>query len=359
LVKPSRAGSALSAVSAAFAAGVAGGSTEGRPEGYAPYWFRVTEVVLGLASVAISVVVLANPAYQTAQLVALLSIALLFTAVRMIATGSTKKRLMSFEAIGLAGGGVLTLILVAAALVFPSTSIETVIFVLAISLTIQGLGRILHSTGRGHPNWLRGSALATGLVTVALAGIALFVPGLALLTLVPLLSIVVLFNGLESIVSGLRPSDSRQLTLLKLVLFSAFYGLVLVNWEDLYGTSAPAYHIWLILTYMAPFGVLIVFQGLKDWQLAVSLGLLVSLMNDVGYYFVGDLLFGFHKPLVPWIEGQLGFQGTEVLFYFQGGLFNIPVTSILMGLTIYGRIAVVSLVLAHWWRHPTSMRNTV
>jgi uncharacterized membrane protein HdeD (DUF308 family) len=352
-------GSGLSAVGNSVEAEVAGGSTGGRPEGYAPKWFRAAEVLLGLASVVIAVIVLGNLAYQTSQLVLLLSAALLFSAIRMIATGSTKERLMSLEGIGLAGGGVLTLVLVAAAIVFPSTSIQTIVFVLAISLTIQGLGRIVHSSGRGHPNWLRGSALATGMVTVALAGVALFVPGLALLTLVPLLSIVVLFNGLESIVSGLRPSDSRQLTLLKLVLFSAFYGLILVNWEDLYGTSAPAYHIWLVLTYMAPFGVLIVFQGLKDWQLAVSLGLLVSLMNDVGYYFVGDLLFGFHISLVPWIEGQLGFQGTQVLFYFQGGFFTIPVTSILMGLTIYSRIAVVSLVLLHWWRHPTSMQNTV
>jgi len=139
------------------------------------------------------------------------------------------------------------------------------------------------------------------------------------------LGVIVFLNGIEMIVWGLRPTDVRQMTLLKLILFSAFYGLVLINWVDLYGTSAPAYHIWLVMTYMAPFGVLIVFQGFKDWQLALSLGLLVSLMNDVGYFFVGDLLFGFHRALLPWIEGQLGFQGSTVLFTFQGGLFNIPV----------------------------------
>jgi hypothetical protein len=182
-------------------------------------------------------------------------------------------------------------------------------------------------------------------------------PDIATLTLVPLLAVIVLVNGIEMIVWGLRPTDPRQLTLLKLVLFSAFYGLILINWLDLYGTSAPAYHIWLVLTYMAPFGVLIVFQGLKDWQLALSLGLLVSLMNDVGYFFIGDLLFGFHKAILPWIEGQLGFFGNQLLFEFQGGIFTIPVTSILMGFTIYGRIAVVSLVLYHWWRNPSKFEQ--
>ena len=178
-------------------------------------------------------------------------------------------------------------------------------------------------------------------------------PGLAALTLVPMLSAIVLVNGIEMMVSGLRPTDPRQLTLLKLVLFSAFYGLILVNWIDLFATSAPAYHIWLVLTYMAPFGVLIVFQGFKDWQLALSLGLLVSLMNDVGYFFVGDLLFGFHMALLPWVSGQLGFQGDTLLFNFQGGFFTIPVTSTLMGLSIYARVAVVAVVLYDWWRHPS------
>lgn len=214
------------------------------------------------------------------------------------------------------------------------------------------MGRILHSTKGGRPAWLRGSALFMGVLALALAIGAALVPGVATLTLVPLIGVIVLLNGIEMIVWGLRPTDYRQIMLLKLILFSALYGLLLVNWIDLFATSAPAYHIWLILTYMAPFGVLIVFQGTKDWQLAVSLGLLVSLMNDVGYFFIGDLLFGFHRALLPWVEGQLGFQGTAVLFTFQGGAFNFPVTSILMGVSIYARVAVVTLVLYHWWKQP-------
>ena len=269
--------------------------------------------------------------------------------------GSIRQRLMSFEALGLAGGGVLILVLVVVVVAFPSESLLTLVFLLAAGLTIQGLGRILHARGIGPQKWIRNSALATGAVTVAFAGVVILVQGVALLTLVAVLAVVVLVNGIEGIVTGLGPTDPRQLTLLKLILFSTFYGSILVNWIDLFATSAPAYHIWLVLTYMAPFGVLIVFQGFKDWQLAVSLGLLVSLTNDVGYYFVGDLLFGFHVPLVPWIEGQLGFQGSTLLFTFQGGAFNIPVTSTLMGLSIYVRIAIVALVLYHWWKHPAKL----
>jgi uncharacterized membrane protein HdeD (DUF308 family) len=308
---------------------------------------------MGLSSVVVSVVILANLNYQINELVLLLSVALLFSAIRMMASGGFRRGLVLLESLGLMGGGVLTALVLLIVIFFPGLSFETLVFLFAITLAIQGVGRVLHSTKRGHPTWLRGSALVTGVLTVSLAIGAVLVPNIAELTLVPLVGTMVLVSGIEMIVWGLRPTDVRQLTLLKLILFSAFYGLILINWVDLYGTSAPAYHIWLVMTYLAPFGVLIVFQGFKDWQLALSLGLLVSLMNDVGYFFVGDLLFGFHRVLLPWIEGQLGFFGNQVLFYFQGGVFNIPVTSYLMGATIYGRIAVVAIVLYHWWRQPS------
>jgi uncharacterized membrane protein HdeD (DUF308 family) len=329
------------------------------PEERSPNWLRVAEVVLGLLTVATSVVVLASPTYGTAKLVLLLTTALGFSAARMIAAGSIRARLESIEGLGLAGGGLLALAIVIVVVALPGASLQTLVLLLAASLIIQGIGRMLAAAGRGYPRWVRGSALATGAVTVLLAGIALLVRGIALDTLLVLLSVVVLFNGIEMVVSGLRPSNRRQLTLLKLILFSAFYGLVMVNWIDLYGSAAPAYHIWVIMTCMAPFGVLIVFQGLKDWQLALSLGLLVSLMNDLGYYFMGDLLFGFHVSLVPWLGNQLGFRGTEVLFTFQGGFFTFPVTSILMGASVYARIAVVALILYHWWKSPTQVESKV
>jgi uncharacterized membrane protein HdeD (DUF308 family) len=337
----------------------------GRPElladsrGYAPVWYRTAEVFFGLASVAVGVVVLANPSYGVQGLALLLALSLVFSAFRMIATGTVARRLAVFEALGLVGGGLLSIFIVVSVFLFPGLSLKTVVFLLAVGLTVQGLGRIAHAAGRGPPRWVRGSAFTVGVVSVLIAGVVLVVQGVALFTLVALLSVVVVFNGIEGVVTGLRPNNRRQLTLMKLILFSLFYGLVLINWIDLFATSAPAYHLWLVMTYMAPFGVLIVFQGLKDWQLAVSLGLLVSLTNDVGYYFMGDLLFGFHQNLAPWLAGQLGFHGSQVLFYFQGGAFTMPVTSVLMGVSIYARVAVVSLVLYHWWTSPYRVKPRI
>jgi len=319
-----------------------------------PDWFRGVEIVLGIISIAISIAILVNPGYGNGTLILLLSFGLLFTAVRMIATGGVKHLEKIFRGAGVAGGA-LVLAIFLLVVIYPGLGGSTIISLIASGLIIQGLGRITHVGHRGHPPWVRGSAFAVGLTTLLLAGATLAFPDLALLSLVALLTFVLLVNGLEMMISGIRPSSRKQLTLVKLILFSLFYGFVNINWIDLFATSAPYYHIWLIMTYMAPFGVLLVFQGFRDWQLALSLGLLVSLVNDLGYYFTGDLLFGFHVQLASWLAGQLGLLGNQVLFVFQGGILTFPVTSTLMGLSIYGRIAVVATILFHWWRFPSQL----
>jgi hypothetical protein len=273
----------------------------------------------------------------------------------MIASGGVRKRLISFQGLGLAGGGVVALLLVIAIVLVPGLSLQTLIFLLAISSTIQGLGKMLYSAGRGPPRWLRGSALASGVAIVLLAAVVELVRGVALLTLVELLALVVLVSGAEAVLSGLGPNNPRQFTLLKLVVFALFYGIVFVNWIDLFNGGAyiyvvPGYHIWVLMAYLIPFGLLLVIQGRKDWELALSLGLLASLGNDLGYFVVGNAYFGFHVNLLDWYAHQFGFYGSTTLFVFNGGFFSFGVPSWLMGASIYGRIAFVILSLRHWWR---------
>jgi len=330
-----------------------GSSLSGKQEWSYPHWFKIVEIIFGLSSVVISLVVIVSPSYGAQNLVPLLSLALIFSALRMIATGGVREQLRSLEGIGVAGAGVAALLLVIAVVLVPGLSLQTLVLLLAVSLTIQGLGRMLASAGRGRPRWLRGSALATGIAMVILAAIVEFVRGLALLTLVELLVLTVLTSGGEAVLSGLRPNQ-RQLTLLKLVVFAAFYGIIFVNWIDLFNGGAyiyvvPGYHIWVIIAYMIPFGVLLVIQGRKDWELALSLGLLASLGNDLAYFVVGDAFFGFQVNLLDWYAHQFGLYGNTTLFTFNGGVFSFSVPSWLMGLSIYARIAVVLVSLRRWW----------
>jgi hypothetical protein len=317
------------------------------------YWLRVAEVIFGVATVAISAFVITNPGYGAHELALLLSPALILSAVRLIASGGLRKSLKSLEGLGLAGTGVIAMIFVIVVVLFPGLSLQTLVLLLAISLTFQGLGRIL-SARRGPPELLRGSVLATGIAMVLLAAIVEFIQGLALLTLVELLAATVLAGGAEAVLSGLGPTNPKQLTLLRLMVFASFYGIIFVNWIDLFNGGAyiyvvPAYHIWVIIAYIIPFGILLVIRGRKDWELALSLGLLASLGNDLGYFVVGDAYFGFHVNLLDWYAHQFGLYGNTILFTFNGGSFSFGVPSWLMGASIYSRMAVVILSLRHWW----------
>jgi hypothetical protein len=317
--------------------------------------------------VAFAVVVLATPELSLTGLLLLLAEAVALFAFQNVlagthlltlhggwlrAEGTLWHRLRSW---GIVAVGLAAFALAAFAVLDPTLALTTAVFALALALVAVAFGRILQSTGETLPTWMRGSSLATGILSVFLVGISVAFYGFAIAAFAILVGVILVIGGIETVVIGLRPTDPRQFVLLKLILFSAFYGLVMINWIDLFGKAVPAYGLWLLLTYMAPFGVLIVFQGWRSWPLAASLGLLVSLFNDVGYFFIGNLLFGFHENLGPWISGQLGFGGSNLVTVFQGGSFTIGVTSWMMGLSIYARAVVVGLILVYWWGHPSEI----
>jgi uncharacterized membrane protein HdeD (DUF308 family) len=326
---------------------------------------RLAQVLLGLFSAGLSIVVLAQPQVSLTGLVTLLAVAVGCVSAQTVlaggrlllpqgfgphATNSWWGRLL--VPWGVVGIGLLAVLLATFAGLDSNLAVKVVVFVLALALVSQGLGRVLQSNGVTLPLWLRGSSFGTGVFSIVLVVVSLVFYGLAIAAFAILVGVILLIGGIEAIVAGLRPTDPRQFVILKLIFFAAFYGLILINWIDLFGKTVPGYGIWLILTYMAPFGVLIVFEGWQSWPLATCLGLLVSLFNDVGYYFIGNLIFGFHESLGPWIAGQLGFRGSTIVTYFEGGNFSIAIPSWMMGLSIYLRAIVVGAILYYWWRHP-------
>jgi hypothetical protein len=333
---------------------------------------RTSLVLLGLFAVALAVIVLAHPWLVSIDELLLLAMTVVaLNSSRILIAGGrllkardgtwrfTRWGRTAYREIGAVGVVFVALGIAVGVVLYSGAAFTLAILLLATVLVMQGVARIIAGTGRNVPKLFQGSNIATGVVIVALALAAIAFVGFALLGLAIVLGVVLLISGTETVVAGLRPTDPRQFVLLKLIFFSAFYGLVMINWIDLFGKSVPGYGIWLILSYMAPFGVLIVFLGWEAWPLATSLGLLVSLMNDVGYYFVGNLLFGFHQELGPWIIGQLGFDGPRIVTVFEGGAFALPITSWMMGVSIYARAVVVAGILSYWWRHPTGLENTL
>ena len=132
----------------------------------------------------------------------------------------------------------------------------------------------------------------------------------------------------------------------KLFIFSIFYGLLFINYIDLVvpGSNVPGYHAWLAVAYFISFVPLLFLWGLSRWKLVLSLGLTASLMNDLFYYPVSLILFGKAPDLYEWYLFQLGFKGLTRAWTFNAGIFTLPVTSILMGASIYIRIMLVTIL---------------
>jgi hypothetical protein len=145
-------------------------------------------------------------------------------------------------------------------------------------------------------------------------------------------------------------SETKLSLLVVLLLYSFFYGFVLVNWIDLFVSPrhVPGYHLWLAIVYFTPFITVLFLRGLEDWELAVSLGLFTSLMNDLFYYIAGRLLFGIHVDLVYFYKCQL-LPVCEKPLEFDFFFTKLKPYPLLMPLSIYARATLVYLLLYKWW----------
>lgn len=144
--------------------------------------------------------------------------------------------------------------------------------------------------------------------------------------------------------------------LAKLLLYSAVYGFFMINYVDLLGLASDplhAYHLWLIGMYFAPFVLILLIYGKKDWQVFLALGLLASLMNDGLFPLADQVMFGVHSccgTLLDFYKFNLGFDGLKTAWSFQGGLIQFPVSSVLMGVSIYARVATVAVLISSFVR---------
>ena len=140
--------------------------------------------------------------------------------------------------------------------------------------------------------------------------------------------------------------DNTAKLLLWMTLLATFYGGVLINWIDLFGTPhTPAATLWIILMYFWPFLLVLFFRGIQDWEITVAFGLYTSLLNDLLYAPVGRYLFGLAHNLQDFYLFQFGFKGLTFGWIAHFGFFDIPITSLTMGISIYARIAAIIYLL--------------
>jgi uncharacterized membrane protein HdeD (DUF308 family) len=166
-----------------------------------PTWTRALLVIFGLVAIAASIFVLAVPGIALITLVFLLSFSLLFVGLSRIARGISLSALSRGHRVLDVVAGLLGIVIGIIVFLFPLLGIGTLVFMLAFGTMIYGIvsvaiGASLSRLTKG----VRALVLLAGILAIILSVIVLVSPAVAILTLIFLLSVSFMVNGIESIV---------------------------------------------------------------------------------------------------------------------------------------------------------------
>jgi len=168
-----------------------------------PGWTRAAEIVLGLISLVAGVWVLAYPDLAVLSLILLLSIGLIFLGWRDVVVGVMGKFLPTWLRAADIVFGILAFVLSVVVIFSPSVAVTTLVVLLYFALFVRGVAALsMAGAAKMLPPRLRGASAAVGVLSIILALVFLVFPGLAIGTLIFLLSIGLLFVGLEAIAAG-------------------------------------------------------------------------------------------------------------------------------------------------------------
>ena len=170
-------------------------------------WVRALRVIVGFFAIAASVVALALPGLAVFTLLFILSFALIFLGVARIAHSVAAKLWSKGHRALHAVAGFLALILGVLVFTFPRLGIGTLVFLLAFALLAYGIVSLVigGSVVAGFVSkWVRALLVIIGSLSVLFSILIIVFPGMGLLSLVVMLSVSFLLNGIESIISGIE-----------------------------------------------------------------------------------------------------------------------------------------------------------
>jgi uncharacterized membrane protein HdeD (DUF308 family) len=181
-----------------------------------PTWHRVIEVIAGVLAIGIAGLAWIDPVLGAGLLVFLFAFALLWLGLWRLTRGYGRTDRPGWHRTLDSAMGLLSIVLAFVVIALPGLGLLTLVFLLYFALLFIGVSWFGYATrSAAEPGWYRGVALALGVLSFAMLVVALLEPGIAILSLVLLLAVVLLMVGIGDLVSGvtgrvyrmIRPSD--------------------------------------------------------------------------------------------------------------------------------------------------------
>ena len=171
------------------------------------------------------------------------------------------------------------------------------------------------------PGWKRAAQIGLGILAIIVSGAALFFPGLTVISLVILLAVVLIFVGIEKIISGIFIQHKSRWATVGLGVIV----IILASIALAFPVFATGFLIILMAFALMFDGFARIIHGFADKQLrgwsrgfSIGVGILavvISVMILVSPLFFGVLLAGFFIGIALIIIGiqmiVAGFSGRE------------------------------------------------
>jgi uncharacterized membrane protein HdeD (DUF308 family) len=163
---------------------------------------RISQIVLGVIAIALSVAIIAYPEAGITTLIVLLSFTLLVVGFERIVAGMLPI-LTKSSRIGNIIAGVLTIGLGIAVISFPVFTSILLVTLLSLGLLFLGIARIIQGvSNKDISKWSRAFIISVGILSLVISLIVIAHPISGVILLTFLLAINLLIIGIESIIHG-------------------------------------------------------------------------------------------------------------------------------------------------------------
>ena len=167
---------------------------------------RAIQIGLGVLAIIFSIIALVLPGLTILSLVILLAITLIITGIEKIISGIFILHKSRFLTVGL---GILTIIIAGIALAYPILAALVVIWLLGFALMVDGFSRIADGvTNKSNKKWIRGLTIGVGVLSVIIAFMIIGSPAFGAIFASILISIALLIVGIEMITTGISGHKS-------------------------------------------------------------------------------------------------------------------------------------------------------
>lgn|SRR5574339_260605 len=169
-----------------------------------PYVLKIFQLIFGVMLVINSGLILTNPIHASKSLVLLLVITLIISGMERLGIGIIAHWIDKRSRITNIGLGIIAIILSILAIAYPGITISLVIMLMAFSLLIVGISRIILGFNDSSMNKLsRYMIIGTGIISVVTGGMIFGSTFFGVELVSMILGTSVMINGIQSIISSI------------------------------------------------------------------------------------------------------------------------------------------------------------